>query len=266
MDLVNAQQPLHIPGIGFQVFHYRHDIFTPGIPPMAHHIGVFTSLAHAQEAARFEFERVLAEYLTHGYYGRCFNEIDLNLRGLITAYVDIVEHGRVLRREVYLNEFHITTVDVWDPTWDAEVRRVGENMLFNGLRSGHVIYEKADGAAASTAMSHEPVGPVAPTFELPEPHRILEREAKSVPFGVQHEEERSPEWARTRIPIFTRRDDAPFRRPGDAPYADRMPFSPPPPKSPVPPSLQQSNEPVTSKGMWLDGLGIWIPAVRYQDE
>ncbi|KAJ5063259.1 hypothetical protein J3E72DRAFT_147517, partial [Bipolaris maydis] len=161
----------------FQVFHYSNDISNPHALPLAHNIGIFRNLKQAQDAAQCELTRVLGFYLNQGHSGRCFREMDLSLRGLITAYADSLDDARqLIRRELILSEFHIAKVDVWNPSWTVE--------------TGRTIRERK-------AQVHERS---AYRFRWEDDPRF-----------VQHDEERLPEWATSRTPLFARRDEGPLR-------------------------------------------------------
>ncbi|XP_014560402.1 hypothetical protein COCVIDRAFT_89692 [Bipolaris victoriae FI3] len=200
MDFSGIELHFRTPRLGFQVFHYSNDISNPHALPLAHNIGIFNTLEQAQDAAQTELAHVLEFHLNQGHVGRCFRDMNLSLRGLITAYVDSLNDTRQLvRRELILSEFHIVKVDVWDPSWAVEAQRA--------------VHE-------SNVQAH---GAVMPTRE-PSTHKCPSEINSTY---VQHDEERSPEWARSRIPLFARRDEWPLRRPGDPPYTVRMGFSPP---------------------------------------
>jgi len=66
------------------------------------------------------------------------------------------------------------------------------------------------------------------------------------PMGPQYDQEIQPDWARTRIPLFDLRDDGPFRRPGDKPYAHTMVLLSPPP------TLSGHSGPQDSRGIWSE--------------
>ncbi|EMD64147.1 hypothetical protein COCSADRAFT_357055 [Bipolaris sorokiniana ND90Pr] len=189
MDFSCIESHFRTPQLGFQVFHYSNDISNPHTLPLAYNIGVFDSLEQAQDAAQSELARVLKFHLNQGHSGRCFREMNLSLRGLITAYVDSLNKARQsIRRELILSEFHIVKFDAWDPS--------------------RAVHE-------SNVQAHE--------------LSMYKLSSEIDPPFVQHDEERSPEWARSRIPLFVRRDEGPLRRPGDQPYTVRMGFLPPKP-------------------------------------
>jgi hypothetical protein len=242
MDFANIHLHFHILRVGFQVLHCWNDITKPDTPPMAHNIGIFTSLEHAQDATRRVFKHVLETYRNKGYYGRCFDEVDLNLRGLITAYVDTLDATRqVIRRELLLSEFHIVTVYVCNPSWGAETHRVDSDPLATLPRMVYKSNMQAHEAVTpTTELPDTSVGDgrsVASTIiSVPSTHQSPPRPAPAL---VRYDEERSPEWARSRIPLFARRDEGPLRRPGDPPYAQRMDFSLPKPTSSATPSATE---------------------------
>ncbi|EUC48261.1 hypothetical protein COCMIDRAFT_2875 [Bipolaris oryzae ATCC 44560] len=220
MDFSGIELHFRTPRLGFQVFHYSNDISNPRALPLAHNIGIFDSLEQAQYAAQSELVRVLELYLSQGHSGRCFRDMNLSLRGLITTYVDNLNDARqLIRREFILSEFHIVKVDVWDPPWAVRARRA--------------VHE-------SNVQAHQVIMPIR---EPSTQKHLLEIN----PRFVQHEEERSPEWARSRIPLFARRDEGPLRRPGDKPYTVRMGFSPPKRMPAIRSMSEQSVKPLNSE-------------------
>ncbi|EDU48988.1 hypothetical protein PtrSN002B_009499 [Pyrenophora tritici-repentis] len=119
------------PGVGFVLKHYHKPIFPPNAPVKIFYLGIFTSLTLAQEAAQHALQCTLSKLIDQGYHGRYWKDVDLELRGLVTAYGETVVNGHLATQEYCLSEFHMETIEVWDPSWDAEVHRSSEDALFN---------------------------------------------------------------------------------------------------------------------------------------
>jgi hypothetical protein len=137
MDFPNSQSRLlPTPGEGYQLIHHEALPYSDGASFITHNIGVYVNFAQARVAAEDLIERTLNDYLRRGYYGRYYDEIDLDLRGLITRYVDTVLDGYDLKREFPISEFLIQFVEVWDHIWEAEARPVEEEPLFGIKPSG----------------------------------------------------------------------------------------------------------------------------------
>ena len=166
---------------------------------MAIYLGSFRSTERVEQAMTEESHRIVVDYLNHGSYGRSFSEIQVSLVGAIRASVDTHDsQGRVTGQRQVLFEFHIRTID---SRADQAAR----------LPDGY--HANAEGTFIRERHTHMYTVKHRYTIAIPDPPPA------PAPFGVQHDEERSPEWARTRVPLFDRRDDAPVRRPGDPPYS-----------------------------------------------
>ncbi|KAG9185923.1 hypothetical protein G6011_07254 [Alternaria panax] len=119
--------------------------------------------------------------------------------------------------------------------WEEETRLAEEELRF-GKPSRHIISNmQAIGTAMPvvrlpvTPEQHKKLGPptcIAKRGEHIAMHEPALLSLQFPPLGVQYDEERQPEWSQTRMPWFDRRDDAPFRGPGQTPYAQVMVFSP----------------------------------------
>jgi hypothetical protein len=240
MNTADDQPPLPAPGLGFEAVRYEKRSLSSDSFIIVHRIGIYHTFAIAQAAAQNDLQRTLVDYLRRGYYGRYFNDIDLEQRGLITVYHESSVDGYMLNREIPVSEFRLATINVWDNAWEAETRLLGEELSFGNPRGGIISNMQGTGTAmpivrlpVKSALHKEPSAPerIAKRGEhvvMPEP---APPSPQFPPPGVQYDEEHQPEWSRTRIPYFDRRDDAPFRRPGDTPYAQVMTFSPPAPTS-----------------------------------
>jgi hypothetical protein len=238
MNTADDQPPLPALGLGFEAVRYEKRSISSDSLIIVHRIGIYHTFAIAQAAAQNDLQRTLVDYLRRGYYGRYFNDIDLKQRGLITAYHESLVDGYMLNREITVSEFRLATINVWDNTWEVETRLLGEELSFGNPRGGIISNMQETGMTMPTVRL-----PVKPELykEPSTPEHIVKRGEYVVmpepaptspqfpPLGVQYDEERQPEWSRTRIPYFDRRDDGPFRRPGDTPYAQVMTFSPPAP-------------------------------------
>jgi hypothetical protein len=201
---------------------------------IVHHIGIYHTLVLAQAAALFVLRRTLNDYLRIGYYGRYYEEIDSKLRGLITAYKESTVHGYMLMREIPMSEFRLETLNVWGSEREAETRLAGEELRFENPRGG--IITNTQGTSTALPVVRLPVKPqqhkqpatpkrIAKRGEhvvMPEPARSS---PQLPPPGAKYDEECQPEWSRTRLPLFDRRDNGPFRRRGQTPYAQVMAFS-----------------------------------------
>lgn len=175
---------------------------------MAIYLGLFSSTELVQRAITEEAHRIFVDYLNHGSYGRSFSEIQVSLVGAIKASVDVHDsQGRVTGQRQVLFELHIKTID--DPAGSLRVH--GTPSQATRLPDGY--YANTNGTFIQQPATHMRTvkhrQPIATPLSTPQP----------APLGVWHDEERSPEWARSRVPMFDRRDDAPFRGPSDPPYS-----------------------------------------------
>jgi hypothetical protein len=240
MDTTYGQPLLQAPGLGFQVLHYHRSSFDPDSSIIVHHIGIYPTFALAQTAALFALHRIVNDYLRIGYHGRYYEQIDLNLWGLVTAYKESTLDGYVIMREIPMNEFRLETLDVWDNAWESDTRLAGEELQFGNPRGG--IFANMQGTGRAFPAVRLPADPEQPK-EPATPKHIARRGEHVVmpepapsspqfpPLGPQYDEECQPEWSRTRMPLFDQRDDGPFRRPSETPYAQVMVLSPAAPTS-----------------------------------
>jgi hypothetical protein len=238
METANDHPPLPGPGLGFEVVRLDRSSVSLNSSVTVHHIGIYRTLALAQAVALVDFRLKLDGYLHTGYHGRYHNQIDLEHRGLITAYQQQSVDGYTFDREIALTEFRIGTIAVWDNAWKAETRLLGEELSFGnppigsisnvqGTKKPMLIVRLPD----KPDQHGEPVmsDPAARRGDPVVMHEPTPLSAQIPPPGPHYYQERQPDWSRTRTPLFDRRDDAPFRRPGDAPYAQVMTFSLPAP-------------------------------------
>jgi len=208
MDFADNQTHLQPPGLGFELLHFQRRPFFPNSPLMTYHLGTFTSLTHAREAAGVALQSTLDKYLDEGYHGRYCKEIDLTLRGVITVYADIVVDGYSVTKEFWLDEFHLGTVQVWDASWDAEVRRSGEDALFYSPSSE--VSDKMQVTKRPKPVVKLPLEP-RPTTPKPSPPTPIPRQALSISepegtpqlssTGVEHPEEQQNMWSNSRPPL-----------------------------------------------------------------
>jgi hypothetical protein len=248
---------LPIPDKGFEVLHYQVLPYADGTPTVVQNLGVYPNFAQAQAVARHELERTLIDYHQQGYHGRYSDEIDLNLRGLITKYNGALVDGYLLLREIPLSEFVIKIVEVWDNTWEAEARLAEEELLL-----GTKLRKVSNMSGTIGARRPEPIVVVRlPVSVDRNPPSTDQRTAvfpyvlkRAEPMHVSESTERPPtprphfteeaevEWAASRPSWIDvrRKDDTPFRD-WEPPYTQRMPFSPPapPPDRSLDPSASQ---------------------------
>lgn len=91
-------------GRNFQVIHLRNPSFSSNGTESFDMLGIYPSLATAQRIAIRALEYALDGCRRRGYRGRYADEIDLQLRGLITVLVEDSQD------EIPLSEFHIHEV------------------------------------------------------------------------------------------------------------------------------------------------------------
>ncbi|KAL7773328.1 hypothetical protein CFE70_003292 [Pyrenophora teres f. teres 0-1] len=153
MDTADSTH-LHAPGVGFVLKQYYKPPFSLNAPVRKYHLGIFTSLTHAQEAAQHALQCILSKLIDEGYHGRYCKDIDLKLRVLITVYADIVVNGYLITQENWLSELQMGTIEVWDPSWDAE-RTVGGNAMYQGYKADRKAVSRETKASREAACLAE---------------------------------------------------------------------------------------------------------------
>jgi hypothetical protein len=250
---VSHPRLLPTPGEGFHVLHYQCLLPTDSSSIIPHDLYIYPNFAQAQLAAQDELDRTLTDYLQQGYTGRYYYEINLELQGLITLYIGTEVDGYQLWREIPLSEFRIEAVDVWDYTWEAEARLAQEEFLFgikisrvNNMSGVITGVRRTEPIVVVRVPAPEDRNPPSAEERLvvfqkvlkhPKPVWVAESEETVRPHTPRPHfaEEMEVEWAATR-PSWgdvRKKDDTPFRD-WEAPYAQRMPFSPPAPWSEQP--------------------------------
>ncbi|CAE7023417.1 hypothetical protein P3342_005222 [Pyrenophora teres f. teres] len=225
MDTADSTH-LHAPGVGFVLKQYYKPPFSLNAPVRKYHLGIFTSLTHAQEAAQHALQCILSKLIDEGYHGRYCKDIDLKLRVLITVYADIVVNGYLITQENWLSELQMGTIEVWDPSWDAEVHRCSEDALFNSPCSElseetqcikdtrpivRLSVEKPKPVVRlpvspksttpkSSPITSEPLP--SPTF-IPRPPSVstIEHTPQLLPTSVQYPEEQQETWSGSLPPL-----------------------------------------------------------------
>lgn len=219
------EQPLsQIPRLGFQVIHYHRSSLDPDSPLIVHSIGIYHTFALAQAVALSELQRTLNDCLRIGYHGRYCDLIDCSYRGLITVCKESTLDGYMFMREIPVSEFRLEKLNM-----SHDASQVGTRLAKETKTNTQVI----DTAwplvrlPATPEQHKEPTTPkrIARRGEHVVMHEPAPSSPQLPPLGVQFDKERQPEWPQTRVPWFDRRDDAPFRRPGQTPYAQVMAFS-----------------------------------------
>lgn len=192
-------------GRNFQVIHLRNPIFTTNISESFDLLGIYPSLATAQRIATRALDHAVSEYQRRNYRGRYSSDIDLQLRGMITAFVADSQH------EICLSEFHVNEVYLGDDAaarhercWyaaSAEVAVSGAQLVQQQQQQHHHHH--------SWLTARSAIQPLR--FDRCALGRIVFAECCWA-------YENGPEWAHTRIPLFSRRCDGPFRTRDDTLY------------------------------------------------
>ncbi len=189
------------PETGFRVLHHyvEPDHSRKIVDTHTTTVGTYPSLTAAQAAALETLETKLATYHQAGLHGRTFKEINLVLRGLITVMTARGEQPR--------DEFEIQRVSVFMEPCSPPMGGEEERALFTST-------EKATAPKPSVKLP-----PKASMSTLPPTLAPANRYAK-----IGFVQESDALWAQSRIPIFTKRDEGPFRGPSDPPYQEHMHF------------------------------------------
>ncbi|KAJ4297803.1 hypothetical protein N0V90_005699 [Kalmusia sp. IMI 367209] len=186
---------LCVPELGFCVFHHFALPLSPAprSPIQIHTIslGVFTSFFSAQAAALDALNVNVMQLSSMGIAGNFCKDIDLVHRGLITHYDSFGQ-------ELPLSEYEIRPVRLCHTS--------GPPM--GGAYDA--LFDAANQKAIIVSLPPEPINPA----------ELLRR-------CNVYEQEKEPHWTQSRIPYFRKRDEGPFRRVGDAPYASTFSLYPP---------------------------------------
>lgn len=195
MDLTDSKTSFQAPVMGFRLLHYQNQHFSHNAPVVVNLVGIFTSLTHAQEAARHALERTVSKHHREGYSGRYCTDIYSNLQGQVTVYGYIMVDECWVTEEFWLSEFHLETIGVLDVSWDAEVRRSSENALF---------YSPSSEVCNKMQITKKPKPVVRlPVETRPVPTYIAKLKSARQPptTGVRYPEEQQETWSSSRPPL-----------------------------------------------------------------
>ncbi|KAI8934810.1 hypothetical protein NX059_008493 [Plenodomus lindquistii] len=189
-------------GRNFQVVHLRNPKLITTISSPFNLLGTYPTLATAQRIASRAFAHALLEYQNRGYDGRYSNDINLHCRGMITAYIQNTD------TDVCLSKFHINEIYI-----GSDVEEPGEGFCtgYNNVANAQQE-DKGDLAQWVRRALLAPLSVVQPLrFSEEDVRRMCVADWCWV-------NESAPFWSRSRVPLFDRRGDAPFRGCDDALY------------------------------------------------
>ncbi|KAH6870774.1 hypothetical protein BKA58DRAFT_183884 [Alternaria rosae] len=246
MGSANGQPPRQVSTYAYEVVRFDRTSHSLNSCITIHHIGSYDTFARAQAKAHEYLQLALSDYYRNGQPVGYFNEINLERSGSIVVYQERPSNGYMETRELVVSEFRMLLVNTLDKAWQAESRLFGEKFTLVNPRVSYISNGQSSTALPPASrkpdQNKEPVTPsdVARQEEhvtLPEP---TPPPSQFPPMGPQYDQEKQPDWTQTRIPLFDRRDDGPFRRPCDRPYAHTMVLLSPPPTLPAKSGPQNS--------------------------
>jgi hypothetical protein len=150
----NMLQPSWSPNLGYQVLHHR-NCGHNGVSSLD--IDTFITLQEAQRKAQDDLVSALHQYITNGWNGYYCNDIDLDMRGLVTRLVTI-DNANGTSRQAYdwLSEVHIYAVERLNELFHSQLALVTEQQRLapdSYRTSSNVDHNHRYGSNTSAAMT-----------------------------------------------------------------------------------------------------------------